>query len=89
MGRYFYPIAPAEWLIRYNFNPREYLESVKCPVYIFHGTADHIVPYEIGRRLFMAHEDEKEIYFTTVDGGGHNDLIEYEQFRKEMESVLH
>lgn len=88
MGNYFYPLAPAKWLIRYNFRPIEYLNTVECPIYIFHGTDDYVVPYLIGKRLFDAHEVGKDIRMISIENGGHNDLIDYALFRKEVELVL-
>ena len=88
MGNYFYPLVPSTWLIRYNFSPIEYLADVQCPIWIFHGTADLIVPYSIGKDLFDYYEGKKRIEFVTIPGGGHNDLIDYQNFRSHVESVL-
>lgn len=88
MGAFFYPLAPTKLLIRYNFRPSEYLKTVECPITIFHGTDDFVVPYDIGERLFHQLEINKEIRLVSIDGGGHNDLIDFPDFRKEVERLL-
>ena len=75
MGEFFYPLAPSRWLIKYNFSPVQYLSGVDCPVVIFHGTNDLIVPFELGERLFQAHQASKDISLVVIESGGHNDLI--------------
>lgn len=40
-----FPMVPM-FLLRYNFTTSDYLKKVKCPVYLFHGTADKVVGYE-------------------------------------------
>ena len=88
MGDFFYPLAPARWLIRYNFSPIDYLKTVECPVHIFHGTNDIIVPYILGERLFRQYEGKKDITLISVGDGEHNDLVNFEVFRKEIELLL-
>ena len=65
----------------------DYLQDVKCPIFIFHGTADGVVPYRQGTRLFESVGTEKATMYT-INGGGHNNLIEFEDFRQGMEEVL-
>ncbi|MDA0195029.1 MAG: alpha/beta hydrolase [Bacteroidetes bacterium] len=88
MGEYFYPLAPAELLIRYNFSSQEYLKSADCPIHIFHGDSDRIIPFELGERLFKSLEAQTEVQITVVEGGGHNDLIEFKKFKGALEKIL-
>lgn len=45
---------------------------VRCPVLIIHGTADQVISYWHGRRLFAAANPPKDFY--AVQGAGHNDI---------------
>ncbi len=47
---------------------------VGCPVLVIHGTADPVVPFSHGRRLYAAATGPKRRLW--VDGAAHNDLID-------------
>lgn len=49
------------------------LPQVKCPVLIFHGGNDSIIPFEHGMKLFAAAPGVKRL--TSVPGANHGDLI--------------
>ncbi|MEQ9425604.1 MAG: alpha/beta fold hydrolase [Cyclobacteriaceae bacterium] len=88
MGRNFYPIAPVGLLIRYNFAPKRYLQKVNCPIYILHGTSDMIVPFKFGQELFEMFNGEKQIELISIENGGHNNLVEFDEFRSSIERIL-
>ncbi|MBR4170696.1 MAG: alpha/beta hydrolase [Kiritimatiellae bacterium] len=48
------------------------IADVKCPVLIIHGTADNIVPYAQGKKLFKLANEPKR--FVSVKGADHNQL---------------
>jgi fermentation-respiration switch protein FrsA (DUF1100 family) len=80
-------IFPTRLLLRFPFQSNEYIQRVNCPVYIFHGTADEVVPYEQAERLFkLVPVPERNFY--TIEGGGHNNLITFEKLRFAMEAAL-
>lgn len=83
----YYPIYPSKLALRYNFQSYKYLETAECPVYIFHGTDDSVVPYESGKRL---HESlpKGQSEFITVEGGRHKNLVEFDTFNTELQRVL-
>jgi uncharacterized protein len=65
-----YPFLPVRLLSRFDYNTREYLQSVTCPVFVAHSPQDDIVPYEHGRALYQAALGPKQ--FLELQGG-HND----------------
>jgi hypothetical protein len=81
------PIFPARLLLRFPFNSNEYIRGVKCPVFIFHGTEDEVVPYEQAERLFKLIPDTLGTFYT-IEGGTHNDLIAFKKFRNTMGAAL-
>lgn len=81
------PIFPTSLSLKYPLRTNEFLKNVKCPIHIFHGTEDLVVPFEEGLRLFDSLKSENA-YFYKVESGGHNNLIEYADFRDNMERVL-
>ena len=81
------PIFPSRFLLRFPLKSNEYIAQVTCPVYVFHGTNDEVVPYAQSERLFrLVTSSQREFY--TIEGGGHNNLIMFEEFRKRITTVL-
>jgi pimeloyl-ACP methyl ester carboxylesterase len=52
----------------------EKLPRVTCPVLVIHGTADEVVPFSHGLRIYAAVPGPKSKLW--VEGAGHNDLVE-------------
>lgn len=57
----------------------DYLKGSVVPTIIIHGTADEIIPYEIGKTLFE-HLDPLYTQMVTIKGGQHNNLGEYKEY---------
>jgi fermentation-respiration switch protein FrsA (DUF1100 family) len=66
-----YPWAPVRLLMRNRYDSLTKIARYSGPVLSSHGTADTLVPYELGRKLFDAAPGPKE--FFAIEGGGHND----------------
>ncbi len=62
------PFMP-HFLLKYKFETYKYLPKVNMPIYIFHGTADRIIPYSNSVKL--KEELAEKIDFTTLQGEGH------------------
>jgi len=82
-----FPIYPTNLLVRFQFEPIVYLEKPDFPVTIFHGTADGIVPYRYGRKLFSSMDTEQK-QLITIPKGKHNNLIQFEQYHRGIDSTL-
>jgi pimeloyl-ACP methyl ester carboxylesterase len=81
------PIYPPSYFLRYNFKNHKSLENATCPIYIFHGTDDNIIPLESGENLFQTLDPDKAQLFV-IDGGGHNNLSQFEAFNSQMKKIL-
>jgi fermentation-respiration switch protein FrsA (DUF1100 family) len=66
-----YSWAPVRLLMRTRLDAQSCINRYQGPLLQSHGTADSIIPLALGRRLFDAHQGEKE--FLSLDGHGHND----------------
>jgi fermentation-respiration switch protein FrsA (DUF1100 family) len=75
-----YPLLPVRWLMRNRFDSLGKIGHCRNPVFIAHGTADHLVPFALGQRLFAAANEPKELF--TVEGGDHNDPLPAEFFHR-------
>jgi fermentation-respiration switch protein FrsA (DUF1100 family) len=75
-----YPWLPARWLMRNRFDNLGKIGKCQGPVFFAHGTADRIVPYVLGQRLFAAANEPKELF--TVPGADHNEPLPAEFFQR-------
>lgn len=73
LGRRFYRFLPdfVFQRLRNRFDALRKIGRVQVPTLVIHGTADEIVPLDMGRQLFEAASGLKELYL--VEGAGHND----------------
>jgi fermentation-respiration switch protein FrsA (DUF1100 family) len=83
MARLRFPWLPARWLLRTRFENVGTIRTCRRPVFIAHGTADRLVPFAQGERLFAAANEPKEFY--PMPGHDHNHTPPpefYEQLRQ-------
>ena len=87
MARRRFPFLPAKWLLEYRFENNANIGRVSCPITIFQGTADNVVPYESAFELYqlIAH---KESHFVVIDGGGHNNLSDFKLYHSTITQLL-
>lgn len=57
-----YPFIPSRKLVRFQYDTREYVKSVRCPVLIVHSPNDDIVPYNHGRILYETAKEPKSFH---------------------------
>ncbi|MBC3847527.1 alpha/beta hydrolase [Winogradskyella echinorum] len=81
-----FPMFPVKKLLKYHFPTFQYLPKTDCSVTIIHGTDDSVVPYSSSKKL--SELNLQNLNFVTVDGGNHNNLIEFEAYHKIIKSVL-
>jgi fermentation-respiration switch protein FrsA (DUF1100 family) len=65
-------------LLRDRYNSLSRIGNVRAPIFILHGEVDRVVPVEMGRRLFEAANEPKEI--KTIPGAGHADHWNFGSF---------
>ncbi|MFT3982098.1 MAG: alpha/beta fold hydrolase [Ferruginibacter sp.] len=77
---------PARIMSRYKLPTYEFLQEVKAPVTIFHGTGDWVVPYRSGVKLkkFLKPGDQ----FIKIEHGEHNNLSESKLYMQVLDSLL-
>lgn len=86
VAKHRFPIFPVKQLLKYKIPTFNYLRHVNYPVTIFHGTEDAVVPYESGRKLLNVLPEN--LNFVTIEGGTHNDLINFDIFHFELTKLL-
>ena len=68
-----YRIFPL-FIVRLKLDNLDTIRRVHCPVLVFHGTADMLVPMDMGRRVAEAAPGPKE--FVMIEGAGHNETYD-------------
>lgn len=88
VAQFYVPFLPVKWLLRYQLRSDLYIQNVHCPIHIFHGTRDLIVPYESAFKLFRMVEHNKKVSMTTIPGGKHSNLNRFPLFHERLRQFL-
>jgi pimeloyl-ACP methyl ester carboxylesterase len=73
------------FIVKYHFDTNQYLEHVSCPVSIFHGMEDQVIPHQHSLRLQATHE---KINLTLLPNIGHNDIPIDPTYQQELRALL-
>lgn len=61
-------------------NSGSLMAAIHCPLFQSHGTADAVIPFDNGQKLFALANEPKE--FVRIDGAGHNNWMTTEYLRR-------
>lgn len=88
VAKFYLPFFPVSTLLRFKFRNDQHILHVNCPIKMFHGTADKVVPYSSAFKLFSKAHKIKDIRLTTIAGGKHSNLNAYPLFREQMQAFF-
>ncbi len=77
---------PVSLLLRYKIRTDLYIKKVKCPIYIFHGTKDRLIPYNQGKKLYECVKNQAVMI--PIEGAGHNNLPDFESYHQNLYHIL-
>ena len=80
------PIYPMQSMANFKFPVGEYLKEVQCPITIFHGTIDEVIPAKSSMKLKTSLKNNDQ--FLVIRNGKHNDLSSSEVYKKAMTEIL-
>ncbi|SDB55031.1 hypothetical protein SAMN03097699_2071 [Flavobacteriaceae bacterium MAR_2010_188] len=87
VAQFRFPLFPVRRMLKYKIPTFQYIENVRCPIDIIHGTLDIVVPLSSGKKLYEnAPKDSSSM--TIVKGGGHNNLVTFEAYQNWINEVL-
>lgn len=84
-ARSYFPWFPSV-LIRYKLRNDLYIKKTKCPIYIFHGSRDEVLPIKGSYKLKPLLKPGDQLYL--IEGGHHNDLALFIKYRKKLADIL-
>jgi len=73
-------------LVRYHLRTDLWIADVACPVYLFHGERDNIIPFTESEHLSKLILSEHQLI--AVPEGGHNNLEDFRQYREALDRIL-
>ena len=76
-----------DFIIKYPLSNEAHLKEVKCPVSIFHGTNDSVIPYDSSEKLATLYAHKISLY--TLKGETHRGAIFNELLRSKIRKLLH
>jgi hypothetical protein len=74
MARRRFPFVPVHWLLLDRFEQLGAIGGVHAPVLVMHGALDRIIPLAMGRAVYNAAPEPKEVWIS--EHAGHVDLVE-------------
>jgi alpha-beta hydrolase superfamily lysophospholipase len=89
LASYHYPFLPRPLIamfLKYPQRTDRRIGEVACPVYLFHGTKDDIIPFDHSARLEALIRSPHRLI--RIEGGGHNNLSDYGAFDRELDQIL-
>jgi len=79
-------VYPMQRMSKYKIPTYQYLEDVKAPITIFHGTKDGVIPYSCAEKLKEVLKPTDQ--FITIEKGSHNDLNNFPLYHQKLDSLL-
>lgn len=73
------------FIVKYKLSTVNYVKEVKCPIVIFHGVEDAIIPHQHTLQLKSSHPSIK---VELIKHYGHNDLFQSVEYIRKMSAVL-
>lgn len=79
-------IYPVTNMTNYKIPTNQFLQKVKVPIIIFHGTDDGVIPYRCAVKLKAVLKPADE--FITIEDGTHHNLNDFLLFHQKLDSLL-
>ena len=76
MGAKMFPYLPVKLFCTFKYDSLSRIGKIRCPVIVAHGRSDDMIPFEYGRRLFMAANEPK--LFVELIGDHNSSGVEFD-----------
>lgn len=87
-ARHQFFLLPYRLLLRFPFRNDKAILRVQCPVTIFQGRRDPVVPYESALRLYSLIPSHVAREMVTLPRGFHSDLARFTRFQRKLGLLL-
>ena len=79
-------IYPTTRMSNYKIPTYQYLQEIKAPITIFHGTDDGVIPYRCAEKLKEVLKPSDQ--FITIEKGSHNNLNDFPLYHQKLDALL-
>jgi uncharacterized protein len=83
-----FPFFPYRWISEFKMPSYQWIQQVRCPIHLFHGTDDEIVPYNQSLKLAKTLDKNPDEIMTTLKGGHHRGLAKFAEYQKKLDELL-
>ena len=66
-GKHYYFYLPVSFLLKDRYETIKKLKNIKIPILVMHGERDKIVPFYMGKKVFLEANEPKYSYFPKED----------------------
>jgi len=80
-----FPIVP-NFVVKYKIPTFEFIKQVKCPIYIFHGDEDYVIPYDNSLKLKSILKSDDKLF--PLVSQGHLGINDNEIFLSELKKIV-
>ena len=87
-ARNYFRWLPYGILLRYTFDNCQRIAAVRCPIYIFHGEKDAVVPFSSALRLYSCIPSDRQRELIAFPKGHHSDLARFVRFNMKLRDLL-
>ncbi|WP_291865324.1 alpha/beta fold hydrolase [Maribacter sp.] len=87
LGQHRFPFLPIDWLSNFKFPSNEFVQNINCPVFVFHGTEDRVIPFTSGKQLFDEIPGNNKKFYA-IKNAGHNYLQDFNTFKIGLAEAL-
>jgi uncharacterized protein len=74
------------FLLRYPMHSDQRISAVRCPVYLFHGKLDGLIPFDSSERLAALISAPHQVIL--VEGAGHPDIPAFPIYHEQLAQIL-
>lgn len=86
LAKHKFPLIPFQWLLKFKFETNSFINDVTCPITIFHGDKDKMVPIKSSYKLVES--TSKSINFIVLKDGTHHNVYKYKSYKDTMHKLL-
>lgn len=86
LAQHYFFMYPFSQMVHYKIPTFHYLEDVRYPITIFHGTDDGTVPFAHSKQLSQLFKQGDELI--SIENGEHNNLNDFKYFHEKLDSLL-
>lgn len=80
------PFLPAKYFVNFNFTTYKYLQSVRCPIKIIHGSDDQLVPVKTAIELSEIQPENTRLYI--ILKAGHLDVHKFKEYHRILNEIF-